>query len=292
MGIGLMGAVPILPQCATDALLSTIVSSVLASFDPAAPLEVPLQVPVALKITEIGGDEDESLVTLPGLVRESTRVLQGLTNPLLLDGAIPAAILRRAQGLVLMTHVRAGFALGATMGSGIMIRRLANNVWSGPVSVGTAGVSFGPQLGVRKTDTLLCLMSEHSIEVFERAIDGFAQLKLGTTIAVAAGPIGRDASIDARAGEGGVTACLAYSQSQGAYLGVSLEGETLTGRREDNEEYYYAEGITAGDVLHGRIAPPTDPDVVALYQVLAELSGSRPPAAHLQAAATEEKPLW
>ena len=35
-------------------------------------------------------------------------------------------------------------------------------------------------------------------QVFSKAIDGVGQLKLGGTAAIAAGPIGRDAALDAR----------------------------------------------------------------------------------------------
>ena len=93
-------------------------------------------------------------------------------------------------------------------------------------------------------------------------------------------------------GEGGLSACLAYSMSQGVYLGATLEGSSLLGNQTDNEDYYFAEGITTTDILYGRIAPPSDPDAVALYTLLAQMTGSKPPPDHLRAASTKEKPLW
>ena len=67
---------------------------------------MPLAVPVALKITEVAADEEDSLAALPGLVREGARVLRGLTNPLMVDSIVPRAAFRLARGIVLMTHVR------------------------------------------------------------------------------------------------------------------------------------------------------------------------------------------
>ena len=108
---------------------------------------------------------------------------------------------------------------------------MASGQWSGPVCLQTLAMTLGPQIGFRKSDTLLCLLDDGAIEVFSKAIDGFGQIKLGGQLAVAAGPVGRDAALDARLGQGGVTTVLSYSHSQGAYGGVTAEGETMFGRQ-------------------------------------------------------------
>ena len=104
-----------------------------------------------------------------------------------------------------------------------------------------------------------------------------AQLKLGMTVAIAAGPIGRDASVDARLSTSGATVCLAYSHSQGAYFGYAIEGEILVGRQTDNEEYYYSAGVKASEIVSGMIDRPKDADATKLYQMLAEMSGEHHP---------------
>ena len=266
------------PQRLTDALISRAIGHSLQRFDQDRPLEVPLKVPVALNIIEAVEDHDDSLAALPGLVREACRALGHLSNPLNVDSIVPKAALKIAKGLVLMTHIRGGMAMiGGGVGSGILLKRMANGEWSPPVSIGTVGGSFGVQVGFRKTDTMIILPTDQQTDTFVRAADGLAQLKLGMTVAIAAGPIGRDASVDARLSTSGATVCLAYSHSQGAYFGYAIEGEILVGRQTDNEEYYYSAGVKASEIVSGMIDRPKDADATKLYQMLAEMSGEHHP---------------
>ena len=265
-----------LPRGCTDPLIASIVSIVLGGFGERSPITVPLEVPVAMRITEVAADEEDSLAALPGLVREAARVLKGLTNPLIVDNVVPRAAFRLAKAIVIMTHVRGGVAMwGGGMGSGIMLRKLPSGKWSGPASIGTLAANFGIQMGWRKTDTLLILPTDYHVDVFVRALDGVAQIKLGGSMGVAAGPVGRDAAVDARIGEGGATVCLSYSHSQGLYAGMNMEGEVILGRQSDNEEYYYTEGITAHEILDGVVAAPNDKDAKELYALLDDLSAGQ-----------------
>ena len=262
-----------LPRGCTDWLTATIVSHVLGGFDDNNPIAVPLAVPVAMQVTDFAADEEDSLAALPGLVREATRVLNGLTNPLVVDNIVPRAAFRLARGVVIMTHVRGGMAMwGGGMGSGILLRKLPTGRWSGPASLGTLTASLGLQVGWRKTDTLLILPTDYHVDIFQAALDGVGQIKVGATIAVAAGPVGRDAAVDARIGQGGAAVCLSYSHSQGVYAGWNLEGEVIVGRRTDNEEYYYTEGVTTEEILDGVVSPPNDKEALALYEILDDLS--------------------
>ena len=44
------------------------------------------------------------------------------------------------------------------------------------------------------------------------------------------------------------------------------------GRKSDNEEYYYTEGISATEILNGEIEPPKDRDALRLYALLRKLT--------------------
>lgn len=277
--VDLLGCLPL--QCVTDRILPPIVARLLASFSPERPLKLPLQVPVALKVTTGDAeDEKDSLASMHGVVREASRVLTNLTNPISVDSSIPRAVLKRAKGLVVITRISAGALLyGGGFGSGIMLRKLDDGRWSGPVSIQTVSMAFGPQFGVRKSDTLLCLLSDSAIQVFSKAIDGIGQLKLGGQASIAAGPVGRDASLDARISQGGVASVLSYSHAQGGFAGATVEGEQLFGRQADNEEYYFREGVTAEEVLWGRVEPPEDTDSTAMYAILDKLTTASAPEA-------------
>jgi len=259
-------------RCLTDMLLAGVVGRILDTFTPERPFKAPLEVPVSMKVSDGLEEMNDSLASLGGVVKEAERVLVNLANPWSVDSAIPRFILKRAKGLVIITRVSAGAVLyGVGYGTGLILRRHNDGTWSGPVSVSTMSMALGPQFGLRKSDTILCLPSDDSVDTFSKAIDGFGQLKLGGQLAVAAGPVGRDATLDVRGGAGGFTSILSYSHSQGVFGGITMEGETLYGRQADNEEYYYKEGVTAEEILNGRIAPPSDPDAVKLYAILEQL---------------------
>ena len=75
-------------------------------------------------------------------------------------------MLKRAKGLVIITRICGGFIhVGGGFGSGIMLRRLDETHWSGPVSVNTISLNMGLMMGMRKSDTLLCLLDDAAINV-------------------------------------------------------------------------------------------------------------------------------
>ena len=66
------------------------------------------------------------------------------------EQSIPRDVLRDAQGLAIMTVVKAGFIFSGRGGSGIVIARTRKG-WSGPSAIGTGGAGFGFQIGAQAT---------------------------------------------------------------------------------------------------------------------------------------------
>jgi FYVE zinc finger len=62
-----------------------------------------------------------------------------------LDGVrIPARMMEQAKGVAVMTVVKGGFGLaGLEFGTGLVVARLAEDQWSAPLAIGTAGLSWG-----------------------------------------------------------------------------------------------------------------------------------------------------
>jgi lipid-binding SYLF domain-containing protein len=77
---------------------------------------------------------------------------------------------------------------------------------------------------------------------------------LGGDASVAAGPVGRDASVDTdvllKAG------ILSYSRSRGLFAGVSLKG-AIVGPMKNLNETYYGEDATTDDILFSGKVKPT-----------------------------------
>ena len=67
------------------------------------------------------------------------------------------------------------------------------------------------QLGGELTDFIVVLRNTDAVKAF----CGRGHLSVGASLSAAAGPLGRSADADLRAGDGGAAACYSYSCSKG-----------------------------------------------------------------------------
>ncbi|GAB4190061.1 MAG: lipid-binding SYLF domain-containing protein [Simkaniaceae bacterium] len=173
------------------------------------------------------------------------------------ERGIPAEILRNAQGLAILSVVKAGFIFSGKIGSGIVIARNPDG-WSAPSAIGTGGAGWGLQIGAEVTDFVLVLNTRSAVEAFASG----GSLTLGGNVSVAAGPVGRTA-------EAGIgvpfAAVYSYSRSQGLFVGVSLEGAVLVEREGVNRDFY-GRYVSARELLSGQVLPPKS--ARALYKEL------------------------
>jgi len=172
------------------------------------------------------------------------------------EKAIPQAVLRDARGLAIMTVIKAGFGISGRGGKGVVVARTGNG-WSGPSAIGTGGAGFGFQIGAKVTEFVMILNTDAAVQAFSRDVN----VTLGGDISVAAGPIGRTASVAVTP----IAAIYTYSRSQGLFAGVSLEG-TVIGTRNDANAEYYGRQVTPEEILSGKVPPP--PSAARLVQVL------------------------
>jgi len=173
------------------------------------------------------------------------------------EGTIPAAVLRDAKGLAILTVTKAGFIFSGRGGTGVVVARTGEG-WSGPSAIGTGGVGFGPQIGAEVTETVMVLNTDAAVKAFSRG----ANVQLGADLSVAAGPMGRTVE----AGITPVAAVYTYSRSQGLFAGVSLEGTVIATRDEANADYY-GRSVMPEQILAGQVTPPAG--ALGLQKVLA-----------------------
>jgi len=162
------------------------------------------------------------------------------------ESAIPAAVMRDAKGLAILTVTKGGFIFSGRGGTGIVVARTEKG-WSGPSGIGTGGIGFGFQAGVQISELVIVLNTPAAVDAFSKG----GNVTLGGALSVAAGPVGRDA-------EGSLTlgaAMYTYSRSQGLFAGVSLEG-TVIGTRDEANAEYYGKPVIATDILSGKVPPP------------------------------------
>jgi lipid-binding SYLF domain-containing protein len=177
-------------------------------------------------------------------VKDSTNVLKKIMQ--IPEKGIPPALLRDAQGIVIVPNVIKGaFIVGGRHGTGVLLVREENGGWSDPVFVSLTGGSIGWQVGGTSTDVILVFKNRKGIEGLLKG-----KFTLGADAAVAAGPVGRSA--EAATDVMLKSEILSYSRSRGLFAGVSLEGAALMVDEDATDYYYGKKGLHASDILAGK----------------------------------------
>jgi lipid-binding SYLF domain-containing protein len=146
--------------------------------------------------------------------------------------SIPEALLHEAKGIAIIPGMmKGGFIVGVRHGKGVLVTRDETGLWRAPVFITVTGGSLGAQAGVQATDLVLVFKTR-------RSVDGIlkGKITIGADLAVAAGPVGRQASA---ATDAELKAeILSYSRSRGLFAGLAIDGATLHVDHRANAEYY------------------------------------------------------
>jgi len=164
------------------------------------------------------------------------------------DRNIPQELLAKAECIVIVPGVKKGaIGFGGQYGRGYMACR-QNGGWSAPSGMRIEGGSVGFQIGGSSTDVILLVMNE-------RGVDKLLGNKftVGADAAIAAGPIGRQASAQTDATMR--AEMLAWSRARGVFAGISLQGSTLRTDNDENKELYGKE-MSAREIVKGTIKAP------------------------------------
>jgi lipid-binding SYLF domain-containing protein len=175
-------------------------------------------------------------------LRDADKVMIEILN---VFDTLPSHLVDKARCVIVLPSVRkAAFIVGGSYGRGVMMCRGGaefNGPWSAPIMVVLEGVSLGFQIGGQATDFVLLVMNLRGAEAILTS-----HVKLGGDLAVAAGPLGRDAAASSdltfRA------EILSYSRSRGLFAGVSLEGSSLRPDGDGNRRLY-GKGVNAKDIV-------------------------------------------
>jgi lipid-binding SYLF domain-containing protein len=182
-----------------------------------------------------------------------------------IDGVkVPARLLEKAKGIAFLTVVKGGFGLaGVEFGTGLVVARLAENRWSAPSAIGTAGISWGALLGAQVSDHVFFLMTDHAVQIL---FSDEGSVQLGADVGVAVGPLGRSLEGNLGAAVGNVAPIYTYSMSKGFYAGISLDGKVIVTRNGVNEKFY-GRTVSGREILAGAV--PLPPAAQPLYEALA-----------------------
>jgi lipid-binding SYLF domain-containing protein len=187
------------------------------------------------------------------------------------DSQIPQNILAGAQGIAIIPNMmRGAFVIGLQHGRGVLLTRGPNGQWQAPRFIEIAGGSFGYQIGVQATDLVLVFRSPQSVNNVLRGT-----LKVGVDASAAAGPYGRQAAAGTDVGLS--AEILSYSLSRGAFVGVSIDGSSISLDPTAEAIYYQPPGTfpaSAMTLLQTIAAYSAVAPVIAPQMQMAAVPGS------------------
>jgi SH3 domain-containing YSC84-like protein 1 len=182
------------------------------------------------------------------------------------DNQIPPSVLAGAQGIAIVPGMlRGAFVVGLQHGRGVLLIRDAQGQWQAPRFIEIAGGSFGYQIGVQATDLVLVFRTPQSVNNVLRGT-----LKVGVDASAAAGPVGRQAAVGTDLSLS--AEILSYSRARGAFIGVSIDGSSISLDPGAEAIYYQPPGTFPASAM-------------TLLQTVAAYSAVAPVAAPMQAAA-------
>jgi len=180
------------------------------------------------------------------------------------EETIPRELLDISKGVVFLTILKAGFLFTGRYGTGLIVSKLPNGVWSAPSAVMISGVGWGIQGGAEVTDVMLILSSDSAVTAFKSR----AQIAVGAELGVSVGPLGRSIESDVTAGNKGTAHAFSYAQSKGLFLGASLEATAIAARPDVNQKFY-GEKVSVSDLLSGKY--PSPKGASPLYEAIDEV---------------------
>lgn len=164
------------------------------------------------------------------IVDRSTLALQDVLNSTQSSSVVDA--LRSARAVILCPQMfKAGFVIGGSGGSCVLLARAAGGSWSDPAFYSMGSGSFGAQIGVQSAEVLVMIMNDRALGAVLRN-----HFKIGGDASIAVATVG--------AGVGGATTThmradiVTYSRTSGLYAGASLEGSVLSPDTTSNQAYY------------------------------------------------------
>ncbi|MCE9657658.1 MAG: lipid-binding SYLF domain-containing protein [Burkholderiales bacterium] len=163
--------------------------------------------------------------------------------------------LAKAKAVLIFPQIlKAGFVLGGSGGSGVlMVRDAKTGGWVGPAFYTMGSASLGFQAGASAAEVVMIINSQKALDSLYSN-----KVKIGGDASAAIGPkgVGTGAALS--------TDFVVYSTVKGAFAGMSVDGSVLDVRQTLNKGYY------------GKPATPVE--------ILVKGEHTKPEAAALQAA--------
>ncbi|UZJ54593.1 hypothetical protein CBS101457_003913 [Exobasidium rhododendri] len=172
---------------------------------------------------------------------------------------IPPSAIKNAKGVCIYSSMRSGIApFGGGGGTGVVLARLKDGSWSAPSALTPQNMSAGLLFGIDFLDVVLLINSDKAMESFLSH-----KFTIGAETGLTAGPWGSGISAESGFERAPI---YSYVRTRGAYAGVEIMGQVFLHRFDENERFYYWPGVTARDIMTGKVRMP--PLVAPLHRAL------------------------
>jgi lipid-binding SYLF domain-containing protein len=205
------------------------------------------------------------LPAAPGMTREAVvtqldsceAILQEIQGNV--KTAIPAEVLHRAKGLVIVNQFQAGFLVGIKDGYAVALVRRPNGKWSVPAFLKAGELSFGLQAGGKAINAVYVLMDDNTARLLLKN-----RMNLGAEAKVVAGirAAEREAVTKNLPGDANV---LTYSTTEGFYLGAAVKTGYMSPNDEANRIFYNTNHRTPELLFSDWVTPPPETRFIMDY---------------------------
>jgi len=200
--------------------------------------------------------------TMEGMIWNANHTLDMVLDPK--TPGVPRGLFRDCKGLVLLSVVEAGFIFSGSVGTGVILTQNDEGKWSAPSALGLTGVGFGVLVGAEIKDILIILVDDNAVN----ALAGEHQIKFGSQLGIAAGPIGREMGGDLNFSYNRGDIALSYSFSKGLFLGINLEGAVVGARPKVNKKFYGKDVKPSEILFDGIVDMPENSGIDELHKKL------------------------
>ena len=159
-----------------------------------------------------------------------------------------AAMLKRARGVfILPNYGRAALGIGVQGGEGVLVTRKADS-FSDPVFYNLGGASIGAQAGAAGGQLALLLMTDRAVREFTSGKNFSLNADAGLAIA--------NYSARGQVSGGKVQDILIWSDTEGAYAGVSVAITDVAVDNDANRAYYGRADVSPAQIVSGAVPSP------------------------------------
>jgi lipid-binding SYLF domain-containing protein len=173
--------------------------------------------------------------------------------------AIPADILHRARGIVIVNQFQAGFIFGIKDGYAIAMARRPNGKWSVPAFLRVGELSLGLQAGGKSINAVYILMDDSTTRLLFKN-----RFNLGADAKAVAGIRSAESERVTKQIPGDANV-LVYSTSEGLYLGATLKTGYMSPHDEANRVFYNSDNRLPELLFSDWVTPPPEAHFIMDY---------------------------